>query len=161
MLSGYVFKPYLIHKSRRYAKGIWFYRLFTPIFEDILTLKLINGFHLTHNSIVIVQLIDILWHDKPPLIRAVEHDHIRHSENIVWSGCLHARKALVKIYGMEAMYNTHSLLSPSVQMTLDLYYRKEVRHGWIYGDDHYELEMWWLYNDWLQEHRRAKEITPP
>lgn len=37
-------EPNLIHTSRRYNKDIWFNRMFAPIFEDILTLKLLNEY---------------------------------------------------------------------------------------------------------------------
>lgn len=71
-----VFEPHLIYKSRRYAKGCWFNKLFAPLLEDILTLKLINGYHITYNTIVIMQLRDIWGRDKPPLLKVIEHDHI-------------------------------------------------------------------------------------
>ena len=54
-----LFEPNLIHTSRRYGKGHWFDRMFAPIFEDILMLKLINGCHITHATIVIVKLTNI------------------------------------------------------------------------------------------------------
>lgn len=150
-------EPHLIHRNRRYAKERWFERLFAPIFEDILTLKLVNGFHLTHRTIIKVQQRDIWGRDKPPMVKIVEYDDTQ----IIWSRYLHARRALAEAYGMEPMYNTRNPLSPSAQATLDLYYGEEIQHGHIHGDDHYELEMRGLYDDWLQEHGREGEITPP
>lgn len=54
-----LFQPHLIHRSRKQAKGRWFDKLFAPIFEDPLTLKLTNGFQLSQGTIVIVQLKNI------------------------------------------------------------------------------------------------------
>lgn len=49
------------------------------------------------------------------------------------------------------MYNTYSFLFPSVQATSDLFYREEIWHGQIHGDNHYKLEMTGQYDDWLRE----------
>lgn len=57
----------------------------------------------------------------------IDHNHTRDDTQIMWGGCLHARRALAEIYGMEPMYNTHSFLSPNVQVTLDLLYREKIR----------------------------------
>ena len=70
-----LFEPNLIHTSRRYGKGRWFDRMFAPIFEDIITLKLINGYHITHTTIVIVNLTDIWGRYKQPMIQVVQHNH--------------------------------------------------------------------------------------
>lgn len=50
---------------------------------------------------------------------------------------------------MELMYNTHSPLSPNSKTTPDLFYKKEIKHGQIYGDDQYKLEMKEYYDEWL------------
>lgn len=112
---------------------------------------------MTHRTIIKVQQRDRWGRDKPPMVKIVEYDDTQ----IIWSRYLHARRALAEAYGMEPMYNTRNPLSPSAQATLDLYYGEEIQHGHIHGDDHYELEMRGLYDDWLQEHGREGEITPP
>ena len=50
--------------------------MFAPIFEDILTLKLINGFHITHATIVIVKLTDIWGRQKKfvePIVQVLDY----------------------------------------------------------------------------------------
>lgn len=54
-----LFQPRLIHRSRRYNYGRWFDRLFAPIFEDPLALKLINNYGISQTTIIIVKLRDI------------------------------------------------------------------------------------------------------
>lgn len=57
----------------------------------------------------------------------IDHNHTHDDTQIMRGGCLHAKRALAEIYGMKPMYNTHSLLSPNIQVTLDLFYRKEIQ----------------------------------
>ena len=49
--------------------------MFALIFEDILTLKLTNGYHITHTTIVIVKLTDIWGRYKQPIVHGVQHNH--------------------------------------------------------------------------------------
>ena len=89
--------------------------MFAPIFEDILTLKLINGFHITHITIVIVKLTDIWGRQKEfvePIVQVVEHNHSYEDVDSMWTGCFTARKALAEVYGIVPMYITHSPISP-------------------------------------------------
>ena len=86
-----LFQPHVIQKSQRYNYGRWFDRLFAPIYEDPLTLKLINGYQISQIAIVIVKLKDIWGQDKPSLVRVVDHDHTRDDHHVMWNGYLHAR----------------------------------------------------------------------
>lgn len=88
--------------------------MFAPIFEDIFTLKLLNGYHLTYSTIVMVQLKDIWGRTKPSFIQVMEHDHKNYETDCMWHGCFRVRKTLAEVYGTEPMYNTHSLISPQV-----------------------------------------------
>ena len=122
-----LFELNLIYISRRYEKKRWFDKMFAPILEDILTLKLINGFHITHATIVIVKLIDLWGRHKAfaePIVQVVEHNHSCEDIDSMWTGCFTARKTLVEVYGTVPMYITHNPISSQVQGTPDLYYRK-------------------------------------
>lgn len=110
--AAVLFELNLIHISRRYGQGKWFDKMFAPIFEDILTLKLINEYHLTHSTIVIVNLIDIWGRYEPPMVQVVEHDHSHEEIGSMGSRCLTSRKILAEVYGTVPMYITHNLISP-------------------------------------------------
>lgn len=54
-----MFHLHVNHKSRMYNYGRWFERLFALVFEDLLTLKLINGYKISQTVILKVKLRDI------------------------------------------------------------------------------------------------------
>lgn len=58
-LMATLFQPHVNHMSRRYNYGRWFDRLFALVFEDLLTLKLINGYQISQTAILKVKLRDI------------------------------------------------------------------------------------------------------
>lgn len=118
-LMAIIFQPHVIHKSRRYNYGRWFDRLFAPIYEDPLILKLINGYQISQTTIIIVKLRDIWGRDKPPLVRVVDYDHTKDDHHAIWNGCLHARQALGEVYNMQPLYNTYSPLLPNTITTPD------------------------------------------
>lgn len=89
-----MFKPNLIHTSRRYRKRCWFDKMLAPIFEDILTLRLINRYHITHTTIVIVKVTDIWGKYKESMVKVIEHNHSQEDIDSMWIGCLTARKAM-------------------------------------------------------------------
>ena len=154
-----LFEPNLIHTSRRYGKGRWFDRMFTPIFEDILTLKLLNGFHITHTTIMIVKLTDIWGRYKQPMVHVVQHNHSQEDIDSMWTGGWTVRKALTKVYGTIPMYITHSPVSPQVCSTADLYYREEIRNLKLHDDEDQAADMQQTYNDYLIRHGRPKEVN--
>lgn len=134
--------------------------MFAPIFEDILTLKLINEYHLTHSTIVIVNLIDIWGRYEPPIVQVVEHDHSHEEIGSMWSGCLATRKILAEVYRTIPMYITHNLISPQIQSTPDLYFREEIKNLRLHNDENAEAEMQNMYNDYLIRHGRSEEVNP-
>ncbi|KAK9189914.1 hypothetical protein WN943_018513 [Citrus x changshan-huyou] len=116
-LMAIIFQPHVIHKSRRYNYGRWFDRLFAPIYEDPLILKLINGYQISQTTIIIVKLRDIWGRDKPLMVRVVDHDHTKDDHHAIWNGCLHTRPALGEVYNMWPLYNIYSILSPNTMTT--------------------------------------------
>lgn len=101
-----MFEPNLIHTSRQYGKRRWFDRMLAPIFEDILTLRIISRYHITHTTIVSVKVTDIWGRYKEPMVKVIEYNHFQEDIDFMWTGCLTTRKAMVEVYGTIPMYLT-------------------------------------------------------
>ena len=66
-----------------------------------------------------------------------------------------------EVYNIQPLNNTHSTLSLNNVTTPNLFYKEEIRNGVPHEDEGYKLEMTELYHEWLRNHGREAEITPP
>lgn len=128
--------------------------MFAAIFEDVLTLKRINGYYLTHSMIVTIKLTDIQGRYESPMVQVVEHEHSHEEIDSTWTRCLTTRKALAEVQETVPMYITHNPILPQVQRTPDLYFREEIKNLRLHNDKNVEMEMQDWYNDYLMRHGR-------